>query len=54
MIISGATQQEASNGIIQLSQGMASGVLRGEGEVQRHMENGSRIAQECSGLSQGG
>ena len=47
MIISGATQQEASNGIIQLSQGMASGVLRGE-EFNSIMENGSRIARMLS------
>ena len=44
MVISGATQQEATNGIIQLSQGMASGVLRGE-EFNSIMENGSRIAK---------
>ena len=44
MIISGATQEEAKNGIIQLSQGMASGVLRGE-EFNSIMENGSRIAR---------
>ncbi len=44
MIISGATQEEARNGIIQLSQGMASGVLRGE-EFNSIMENGSRIAK---------
>lgn len=44
MIISGASQQEARNAIIQLSQGMASGVLRGE-EFNSIMENGSRIAR---------
>jgi len=47
MIISGATQEEAKNGIIQLSQGMASGVLRGE-EFNSIMENGSRIARMLS------
>lgn len=44
MIISGATQEESRNAIIQLSQGMASGVLRGE-EFNSIMENGSRIAK---------
>ena len=44
MIISGATQEESKNAIIQLSQGMASGVLRGE-EFNSIMENGSRIAR---------
>lgn len=44
MIISGATQEESKNAIIQLSQGMASGVLRGE-EFNSIMENGSRIAK---------
>jgi len=44
MIISGATQEEAKNAIVQLSQGMASGVLRGE-EFNSIMENGSRIAK---------
>lgn len=44
MIISGATQEEAKNAIIQLSQGMASGVLRGE-EFNSIMENGSRISK---------
>ena len=43
-IVSGATQEEASNATIQLSQGMASGVLRGE-EFNSIMENGSRIAK---------
>lgn len=43
-IISGATQEEASNAITQLSQGMASGVLRGE-EFNSIMEQGSRVAQ---------
>jgi tape measure domain-containing protein len=44
MIISGATQEESKNAIIQLSQGMASGVLRGE-EFNSIMENGSRVAK---------
>lgn len=44
MIVSGATQEESKNAIIQLSQGMASGVLRGE-EFNSIMENGSRIAR---------
>jgi len=44
MIISGATQEESKNAIIQLSQGMASGVLRGE-EFNSIMENGSRISK---------
>lgn len=43
-IVSGATQEEASNATIQLSQGMASGVLRGE-EFNSIMEQGSRIAK---------
>lgn len=44
MIVSGATQEESKNAIIQLSQGMASGVLRGE-EFNSIMENGSRISR---------
>lgn len=44
MVVSGATQDEAKSAIIQLSQGMASGVLRGE-EFNSIMENGSRIAK---------
>ena len=43
-IISGATQQEAENAIVQLSQGMAAGALRGE-EFNSIMEQGSRVAQ---------
>jgi tape measure domain-containing protein len=43
-IISGATQEEAGNAIVQLSQGMASGALRGE-EFNSIMEQGSRVAQ---------
>jgi len=43
-IVSGATQEEASNATVQLSQGMASGVLRGE-EFNSIMEQGSRIAK---------
>ena len=43
-IISGATQQEAANAIVQLSQGMAAGALRGE-EFNSIMEQGSRVAQ---------
>ncbi|WP_301693406.1 tape measure protein [Klebsiella pneumoniae] len=40
--ISGATAQEAENAIIQLSQGIASGVLRGE-EFNSVSEQGSRL-----------
>lgn len=47
MIISGATQEESKNAIIQLSQGMASGVLRGE-EFNSIMENGARVAKMLS------
>ena len=43
MIVSGATTQEASSVITQLSQGLASGVLRGE-EFNSIMEGGSRVA----------
>lgn len=41
-IVSGATAQEAENAIIQLSQGIASGVLRGE-EFNSVGEQGSRL-----------
>ena len=41
-VVSGATAQEAENAIIQLSQGIASGVLRGE-EFNSVSEQGSRI-----------
>jgi tape measure domain-containing protein len=41
--VSGATAQEAENAIIQLSQGIASGVLRGE-EFNSVSEQGSRLA----------
>ncbi|KNZ82759.1 hypothetical protein AFL46_19385 [Providencia stuartii] len=41
-IVSGATAQEAENAIIQLSQGIASGVLRGE-EFNSVAEQGSRL-----------
>ncbi|AGQ71686.1 tape measure protein [Salmonella enterica] len=41
-VISGATAQEAENAIIQLSQGIASGVLRGE-EFNSVAEQGSRL-----------
>lgn len=43
LIISGASASEASSAITQLSQGLASGVLRGE-EFNSITENGSRIA----------
>ncbi|WP_236202469.1 phage tail tape measure protein [Pseudomonas carnis] len=43
-VISGATMQEASNAAIQLSQGLASGTLRGE-ELNSVMEQGSRITR---------
>lgn len=42
-VVSGATAQEAENAIIQLSQGIASGVLRGE-EFNSVTEQGSRLA----------
>ncbi|MDV1857897.1 tape measure protein [Citrobacter freundii] len=41
-VVSGATAQEAENAIIQLSQGMASGALRGE-EFNSVNEQGNRI-----------
>ncbi|WP_404647752.1 tape measure protein [Raoultella ornithinolytica] len=41
-VVSGATAQEAENAIIQLSQGIASGVLRGE-EFNSVAEQGSRL-----------
>lgn len=41
-VVSGATAQEAENSIIQLSQGIASGVLRGE-EFNSVAEQGSRL-----------
>ena len=44
MIISGATTTEASNALIQLSQGFASGVLRGE-EFNSISEQGSRVIE---------
>lgn len=43
-VISGATMQEASNAAIQLSQGLASGTLRGE-ELNSIMEQGPRITR---------
>ncbi|EMB2734011.1 tape measure protein [Serratia marcescens] len=43
LIVSGATTQEASSTMIQLSQALASGVLRGE-EFNSISENGSRLA----------
>lgn len=44
LVISGASADEAKGAIIQLSQGIASGVLRGE-EFNSIMENGSVIAE---------
>lgn len=44
LVISGASADEANGAIIQLSQGIASGVLRGE-EFNSIMENGSVIAE---------
>ncbi|BEO60072.1 hypothetical protein SMQE30_04950 [Serratia marcescens] len=41
-VVSGATAQEAENAIIQLSQGLASGVLRGE-EFNSINEQGNRL-----------
>lgn len=41
-VVSGATSQEASNAIIQLSQGLASGALRGE-EFNSVNEQGNRL-----------
>ncbi|QZI68667.1 phage tail tape measure protein [Pseudomonas protegens] len=46
-VISGATMQEASNAAIQLSQGLASGTLRGE-ELNSVMEQGPRITRAIS------
>lgn len=43
LAVSGATTQEASSTMIQLSQALASGVLRGE-EFNSISENGSRLA----------
>ncbi|POX19459.1 hypothetical protein C3468_15945 [Serratia marcescens] len=43
LIVSGATTQEASSTMIQLSQALASGVLRGE-EFNSISENGSRLS----------
>ncbi|MCA6998224.1 tape measure protein [Dickeya solani] len=43
LVVSGATSQEASSTMIQLSQALASGVLRGE-EFNSISENGSRLA----------
>lgn len=43
-VISGATMAEASNAAIQLSQGLASGTLRGE-ELNSVMEQGPRITR---------
>lgn len=43
LAVSGATTQEASSAMIQLSQALASGVLRGE-EFNSISENGSRLA----------
>ncbi len=42
-VVSGATAEEASNAVIQLSQGLASGALRGE-EFNSVTEQGSRLA----------
>jgi len=55
LIVSGASTQESNSAITQLSQGLASGVLRGE-EFNSIMENGSRIAEALAdslGLSLG-
>lgn len=43
MVVSGATAQEAETAIVQLSQGLASGTLRGD-EFNAVNENGNRIA----------
>src|SRR5690606_35702010 len=43
-VVSGATAQEASNAIIQLSQGLSAGALRGE-EFNSVNEQGGRIMQ---------
>lgn len=42
-VVSGATAEEASNAVIQLSQGLAAGALRGE-EFNSVTEQGSRLA----------
>jgi len=47
MVVSGASSQEAQSAVTQLSQGLASGVLRGE-EFNTIMESGSRVAQALS------
>jgi len=44
LIVSGSTQQESSAAMIQLSQGLASGVLRGE-ELNSVLEQTPRVAQ---------
>jgi tape measure domain-containing protein len=44
LVVSGATTEEASSATVQLSQALASGVLRGE-EFNSITENGSRLAQ---------
>ena len=43
-VVSGASSQEANSAILQLSQGMASGTLRGE-ELNSVMENSPRLAR---------
>jgi len=43
-VVSGASADEAAGAIVQLSQGLASGVLRGD-EFNTIMESGSRLAQ---------
>jgi tape measure domain-containing protein len=48
LIVSGATTTEANAALIQFSQGMASGVLRGE-ELNSVMEQTPRIAQMIAG-----
>lgn len=47
LVVSGATAEEASSTMIQLSQALASGVLRGE-EFNSISENGSRLAVALS------
>lgn len=47
LVVSGATAEEASSTMIQLSQALASGVLRGE-EFNSISENGSRLAGALS------
>ena len=47
MIVSGASASETTSVITQLSQGLASGVLRGD-EFNSIMENGSRVAKMLS------